>query len=88
MLFLPSMIGWLLHAPLYYPIKKFVIKKATDTDHFDSLVIAILFLAYPIYVGLVTIFTFIFSGHWYSFLLLLILPATAWSHVQLKKQMD
>jgi len=87
-LFFPSIAGWLLHAPLYYPVKKFVSKKATDTDHFDSMVISILLLSYPLYVLLFTILTWVFSGQWYALLLFFILPATAWAHVQLKKQMD
>jgi len=88
LLFLPSIAGWLLHAPLYLPIKTFVTKKASDNDHFDSLVISILFLAYPLYVMAITLSTFVITRNWYSLLLLLILPATAWAHVQLKKQMD
>ncbi len=88
LLFLPSIAGWLLHAPLYYPVKQFVIKKTNSTDHFDSVVIALLFLAYPIYVSAVTLLIFICTGQWYSFLLLLIFPATAWAHLQLKKQME
>ena len=69
--FLPSLAGWLLHAPLYYPVKIFVAKKTTSTDHFDSVVIAMLFLLYPFYITFVTILIFICSGLWYSFLLVL-----------------
>ena len=88
LLFLPSMAGWLLHAPLYFPLKKIIIVKTTETDHFDSLVVGLLFFAYPLYVGSATLSLFFFSGQWYSFWLLLIFPLTAWSHLQLKKQMD
>ncbi|MEP7106666.1 MAG: 1-acyl-sn-glycerol-3-phosphate acyltransferase [Ferruginibacter sp.] len=87
-LFLPSLAGWLLHAPLYYPVKKFVTKKTNSTDHFDSVVIALLFLAYPIYAGIITLLVFVYSGQFYSFLLLLIFPGTAWAHLQLKKQFE
>ena len=87
-LFLPSVAGWILHAPLYYPLKKNVFKKTNSTDHYDSLVVGLLFLAYPLYVGMVTFVTFLITGQWYSLLWLLILPATAWAHLQLKKQLD
>lgn len=87
-LLMPSAVGWLLHAPLYYPLKKLVIKKSTDTDHFDSLVVAILFFAYPIYVFLITAVAVAVSGHWYAILLFFIFPVTGWAHLQLKKQMD
>lgn len=88
LLFLPSIAGWFLHAPIYYPIKKIIFKKTNSTDHFDSVIIGILFLAYPIYVCMVTWMLFIFIGQWYLVLLLLIFPATALAHLQLKKQMD
>jgi 1-acyl-sn-glycerol-3-phosphate acyltransferase len=87
-LFVPSIAGWLFHAPLYYPVKKFVVKKTTDSDHFDSLVISILLLAYPLYVMTITLLTWVYIGDWYALLLPIILPATAWAYVQLKKQMD
>ena len=86
LLFLPSVAGWLLHAPLYYPVKAFVLKKTNSTDHFDSLVVAILFLAYPLYVFVVILLVFLASGQWYSFWLLFIFPVSAWSHLQLKQQ--
>jgi len=86
-LFFPSIIGWLLHAPLYYPVKTFVINKTTDTDHFDSVVVAILLLVYPLYVFLITLITLLISGYWYTLSLLFIFPFTAWAHLQLKKQL-
>ncbi|MBC7887234.1 MAG: 1-acyl-sn-glycerol-3-phosphate acyltransferase [Ferruginibacter sp.] len=86
LLYLPSIAGWLLHAPLFYPVKKIVTKKTNSTDHYDSVVIALLFLAYPVYAGMVTCLFFLYSGQWYALWLLLIFPATAWAHLQLKKQ--
>ena len=43
---------------------------------------------YPFYTLILTLLAFFLKGSWYSFLLLLVLPFTAWSHVQLKKQID
>lgn len=88
LLLLPSAAGWLLHAPLYYAVKTFVLKKTNSPDHFDSMVVAILLLAYPLYVFLVTLLAFLITGHWYSLMLPLIITASAWSHVQLKRQFD
>jgi len=87
LLFFPSINGWLLHAPIYYPVKHFVINKTTDTDHFDSVVVAILLLAYPLYVFLITLTTLFISGSWFALSLLFIFPFTAWAHLQLKKQL-
>ena len=87
-LFIPSAIGWLLHAPLYYAVKIIVKKSAFDTDHYDSIVVAILLLAYPLYVVIISLLVFFITNQPFSFLLLLIFPLTAWAHVQLKKQLD
>ena len=87
LLFLPSLIGWMVHLPIYLPVKKFV-EKFVDTGHYDSLIVAILFFAYPFYVLLVTLASYVITSNWLSFLLLLLLPFTAWAHLQLKRQMD
>jgi hypothetical protein len=49
LLALPAALGWLLHAPLYYAART-----ATDiffdNDHYDSVVVSLLMLAYPLYL--------------------------------------
>lgn len=87
-LFLPSVIGWLLHAPLYYPVKFFVTKKTTDTDHFDSVVVAILFLAYPLYLLLIVGLVLEFTGSWYALLMLLLIPLSGRTCLLLKNQLN
>jgi 1-acyl-sn-glycerol-3-phosphate acyltransferase len=87
-LFIPSTIGWLLHAPLYLSVRRFVKKAAFDSDHYDSIVVGILLLTYPLYLIIITVLVLVFTQQWLSFFLLLILPLTAWSYVQLKKQLD
>jgi 1-acyl-sn-glycerol-3-phosphate acyltransferase len=86
LLFLPAAIGWLLNAPLYFPVKNFVINKTTDTDHFDSVVVGILLVVYPLYVSFITLIVLLFSSNWYALVLYIIFPFTAWSYLQLKKQ--
>ncbi|NDE09046.1 MAG: glycerol acyltransferase [Chitinophagia bacterium] len=87
-LFAPSIAGWLLHAPLYYPLKKIITKKTNDTDHFDSIMVGLLFFTYPLYVLIITLSMFLLTGQFDFFWLLLFFPLTAWSHLQLKKQVD
>ncbi|MEO6722359.1 MAG: 1-acyl-sn-glycerol-3-phosphate acyltransferase [Ferruginibacter sp.] len=87
LLFLPSLAGWLMHAPFYLPVKSFV-QKYSDTGHYDSLIVAILFLGYPVYLLMITLAVFFITAQWYSFLLLILLPFTAWAYLQLKRQMD
>jgi len=87
-LFIPAVIGWLIHAPLYLPIKNFTYKKTRDNDHYDSVLIALLLFLYPVYAALVTVFIFFLTGNQFSWLMLIALPLTAWSYVQIKTQLD
>lgn len=87
-LFLPAVAGGILHAPLFYSTKwlgNFLIK---EDGHDDSKLIAFLFILYPIFLLTVTLLFFYFTGSWFSFLCMLILPFTAWAFVQLKPQLD
>ena len=88
LLALPAAIGWLLHAPLYFPIKKIVLKKFKDTVHIDSMLIALPLFIYPLYLVLIVLLLFFFIKSWWVLLLFIILPFTAWSYVQIKGQLD
>lgn len=88
LLVIPALTGWLIHAPLYIPVKKFVIQKTKNNDHFDSIIIGLLLFTYPVYLLIITsILFFILKSYW-VFTLFLILPFTAWSYVQVKGQLD
>lgn len=88
LLFIPSLLGWVLHAPLYYTLRTVIQKKTTDTDHFDSVVVSALFIAYPFYLLLITVLCIIFSSSWYSLMLILLVPFTGWAFLQLKNQFE
>lgn len=85
---IPAVIGWLVHMPLFLPVKKFIWKKTLDNDHYDSIMTGILLLAYPIYLVLIISLLWIFIGNAWTLSLLLLLPFTAWSYAQLKPQLD
>ena len=85
---LPAVIGWLLHAPLYLPVKNYVKKKFEYSDHYDSVLMGILVFSYPVYLLLIVLLLFIFIKAWWVFLLFFILPFTAWSYAQVKGQLD
>jgi len=87
-LFIPAVLGWALHAPLYYPLKIIVKKSAFDTDHYDSIMVSFLLLAYPLYLLIITLVAFFVFHQWYALLVLLVFPFTAWAPIQLKKQLD
>ena len=85
LLFLPAFAGYILHAPLYIPIQKFAFKKFGKIDHYDSVVIGMLFLLYPIYLIIAAIIVYYFLGIWWP-AVFIVFPFIAWSYVQIKKQ--
>lgn len=88
LLFIPAMAGWLVHLPLFLPVKNFTWKRTYKNDHYDSVMTGILFILYPLYLILITITVMILTKNWYALFLLLALPFTAWSYTQLKAQLD
>jgi len=85
-LFIPAIIGWIVHAPLYY-IAVLSIKNRAN-DHYDSIIVALLFILYPIYLLAITTTAFLLTGNSWAFLLPVIIPFTAWSCLQLKRQLN
>lgn len=45
--FLPAMVGWVLHAPLYFPLRTLVAITSRYNDHFDSILAGLLLLLAP-----------------------------------------
>jgi 1-acyl-sn-glycerol-3-phosphate acyltransferase len=88
LLTIPAAIGWLIHTPLYFPIKYWVMKKYSKTVHVDSMLIAIPLFSYPLYLTLITLLFFLILDTFWVFILFIILPLTAWSYVQVKEQLD
>ena len=86
LLFIPASIGWILHAPLYYLILLLIKNRAED--HYDSVVVGLLFILYPIYLLVITILAYSITGSLWALLLLLIIPFTAWGLLQLKNQLN
>ena len=88
LLFIPAIAGWLLHAPLYLPIKHLALKKAAPFDHFDSVVTGLLFLLYPVYLLLLSVIAYLITKNPLSWLLVPILPFCAWAYTQVKHQFE
>jgi len=85
---LPAFIGWLIHAPLYLPIKKITYKRTWNNDHYDSVLVALLLFIYPLYVALITGVAFMLTHNLLSLLLIIAMPFAALSYVQVKPQLD
>lgn len=83
LLFIPAVIGFVVHLPLYYSIDYFIREKATD--HYDSIMTGLLFFIYPVYVLTIALIAFLITHNFISFFLLLLIPATALSLLHFKK---
>jgi len=88
LLAIPAAIGWLIHAPLYLPIKYWIQKKYNNSGHVDAMQIVLPLLIYPFYLLLITFLLFFILNTYLAFLLMIVLPFTAWSYVQVKEQLD
>lgn len=84
LLAIPAVAGWIIHAPLYIPVTLLLRDRAND--HFDSIVVGLLFALYPFYILFITVLLFLLSNSSLSWLCILLLPFTAWSYLQLKRQ--
>ena len=83
LLFLPAFLGYIIHFPLYYSIHHFIKVKAKD--HYDSIVVGLLFFIYPIYALMLALAAFFITKSLVSFLLLLLVPATLLCVLHFKK---
>lgn len=83
-LFIPAVFGFIVNAPLYFVIH--LIIKNRSVDHYDSIMMGLLFVFYPLYVLAITLIVLLISKSWYSLLVLFLVPFTLWSYLQLKRQ--
>jgi 1-acyl-sn-glycerol-3-phosphate acyltransferase len=84
LLFIPAIFGFLINAPLYFLIHLIIKNRAKD--HYDSIMAGALFLFYPLYIICITWIAFYFTKSFYSLLITVFMPFSAWSYLQLKKQ--
>lgn len=83
---IPALLGFLIHFPVYYPAKFITAKTSRHNDHYDSILVGILFLVYPLYLSLIALLLrqTKLSGYWWMTFILI--PVCAWSCLQLKSQ--
>ena len=85
-LFLPALLGFILHAPLYYLVHNLLNKRAKD--HYDSIMVGIFFLFYPVYLLLLTIACYLITQNFYSFGLIIFMPLSALALLHYKKVIE
>jgi 1-acyl-sn-glycerol-3-phosphate acyltransferase len=86
LLAIPSLAGFILHIPLYYPIQKLAKKYGWGNDHYDSILIGTLLLCYPLYLTACWLGFSIFTDWGGVWLVFVLFPFFGWSHTQLEKQ--
>lgn len=84
LLLIPATAGYILNAPFYLPLRVYVRKRVKNTDHFDSVMLALLTFIYPLYLVIVFLFLFLFTGYWLSLFIFLLFPVTAWCYIKWK----
>jgi 1-acyl-sn-glycerol-3-phosphate acyltransferase len=85
LLFIPALLGAVLHAPLYLPAAAFTKWVSKDNVHYDSILLVLLFLLYPLFLITVVIVLFQFTGQAFVIpVILLGFPALALSFIHWK----
>ncbi len=85
LLAMPAAVGYVFHLPLTYPARKMAAKFGGSNDHYDSILIGMLFLAYPIYLIIIAAaLQQCKLPYWW--LSLVLLPFLGWSYMIIKKQ--
>ncbi|MBO9683769.1 MAG: 1-acyl-sn-glycerol-3-phosphate acyltransferase [Flavisolibacter sp.] len=84
-LIIPALIGWIVHAPLFYSCKLFA--NLFKEGHYDSVLTSTLLLIYPLYFLLLVIIAFSFNW-WMGLAAIPVLPFSAWACTQAKYQLD
>lgn len=83
LLFIPAILGLLSNYPLYLLIH-FIIKDKAE-DHYDSVMIGLLFFLYPFYVLIITLVVFFITKSFAALFLLLLIPLSALCLLQYKR---
>ena len=89
LLYLPGLLGRIIHLPLYRPIQKFTLQKFGDTGHCDSVISALLLLSYPFYLLIVFLILMAAGLSMLGTAITIILfPLLAWCRVRSKAEFD
>ena len=86
-LLVPAIIGFALHAPLYYLIKKIIRQKTKGSVFYDSVLFGFLLISYPIYWMAINIISILFISNCYVQIVLLLMPLLAWCTTVFKSKL-
>jgi 1-acyl-sn-glycerol-3-phosphate acyltransferase len=88
LLLLPAAIGFLLHAALYFPIKKIVQQKTKGSVFFDSVLFGLLLILYTFYYVLVNVCVFGFTNNITLKIVVVLMPLWLWLLTSFKKMFN
>jgi 1-acyl-sn-glycerol-3-phosphate acyltransferase len=79
-----ALIGYFLNAPLYLPVRSISLKKAAPFEHYDSVMVGLLFILYPFYLFLIFLLVWLITSNaWIGLAMIFLLPFSAWSFLRL-----
>ncbi len=81
LLFLPAMLGAILHAPIYLPLKALITRATRNNVHFDSILLASFMVAYPLYLLMICLLLVLTAGWLWFVLPLILMPLLARCYV-------
>lgn len=87
-LFIPSVLAVLFHWPLYVAARLFTKKLVNNNDHYDSVMLAFLLFAYPIYLLIFTLIAWLLIKKIWILTFLLISPLTILTYVTSRVRKD
>lgn len=88
LLFMPALLGLIIHAPFYVPVRYFASNCIKEPGHFDSLITGLLVLLYPFYLLLLIFVLLLLVCSPFVWLGLIIFPLLARAYVEVKGQLD
>lgn len=84
LLAVPAVIGWLAHSGLYDILKKIAIRKTEGTVFYHSVLFGLLLIVYPLVLVIAVSLVVLLTKQPVLWLLLLLLPFTAWCYKEYK----
>ena len=85
LLLMPAIVGFVLHAAFYFPIKKLVQYVTKGSVFYDSALFAVLLMLYPIYYVMLTLLALHFTNNIALQIVVLLMPFWLWLLVRFKQ---
>ncbi|MDE3213291.1 MAG: 1-acyl-sn-glycerol-3-phosphate acyltransferase [Bacteroidota bacterium] len=82
LLFLPALAGLIIHAPFYFLVDGYI--RGKSNDHYDSILVGLLFFGYPVLVLLLTLVVYWITGNLLALLLFVGIPATGMAYLHFR----